>query len=399
MKGLFHIRTYGCQMNERDSEAVAAALTAAGYAAADSESEADILLFNTCSVRERAERKALGKIGGLVKLKRKRPEILIGLFGCMAQRLKNELLDKMPHVDFVIGTDRLADLPMVLADAAEKHARIAAVEPSDADSAAALEAMDGRLSPEDAGERPLSAYVAIMRGCNRFCSYCIVPYVRGREKSRNPERIINEAAELAANGVREITLLGQNVAAYGLEGRLAPNPGESPFALLLERLAKIDGLKRIRFISPHPAFFNDRLIDAIASTPKVCGNVHLPLQSGSDKILKAMNRGYTAAEYLAIADKLREKVPEMTFSTDVIVGFPGERESDFQETRTIFNTIEFDNAYIFKYSPRGGTKAAKLADSIPTEVKEERNHILLEDLKQAAVKRNESLVWDRKSPC
>ena len=377
-------------MNARDSEAVAAVLTGVGFVGAASEAEADILLFNTCSVREQAERKALGKIGGLKKLKRKRPDVIIGVFGCMAQRLESELLDKMPHVDFVIGTDRLADLPNILEKVIGEHARIAEVSTSDADSS--LEAMDGRLIPENAADSSLFAYIAIMRGCNRFCSYCIVPYVRGREKSRDPAKIVAEAAKLATNGVREITLLGQNVAAYGLEGRLRAEENESPFAELLEMLAAIDDLERIRFISPHPAFFSDKLINAIATIPKVCDNVHLPMQSGSDKILKAMNRGYTSADYLTIAAKLRERSPGITFSTDVIIGFPGETEEDFQETRNVFNTVEFDNAYIFKYSPREGTKAAKIADSVPTSMKEERNQILLEDLKRVTIKRNERLV-------
>lgn len=382
-------------MNERDSEAVAAVLTDAGYISAETEAEADILLFNTCSVREQAERKALGKIGGLIKLKRKRPDVIIGVFGCMAQRLKSSLLDKIAHVDFVIGTDRLADLPTVLDKVISEHVRIAELSISNSESS--LEAMDGRLIPEHNADSSLFAYIAIMRGCNRFCSYCIVPYVRGREKSRNPAKIVAEAAKLAANGVREITLLGQNVAAYGLDGRLRAEDNESPFADLLEMLSEISDLKRIRFLSPHPAFFSDKLISAIATIPKVCDNVHLPMQSGSDKILKAMNRGYTSAEYLAIATKLRERSPGITFSTDVIIGFPGETESDFQDTRTVFNTIEFDNAYIFKYSPRKGTKAAKITDSVPTSVKEERNQILLEDLKRMTIKRNECLVGTKVS--
>jgi tRNA-2-methylthio-N6-dimethylallyladenosine synthase len=208
---------------------------------------------------------------------------------------------------------------------------------------------------------------------------------------------VEEATKLAANGVKEITLLGQNVAAYGLDGRLRAEENESPFADLLQMLSEIDTLERIRFISPHPAFFNDKLIDAIATIPKVCDNVHLPMQSGADKILKAMNRRYTSADYLAIVTKLRKRLPDITFSTDVIIGFPGETEEDFQATRNLFNTVEFDNAYIFKYSPREGTKAAKIADSVPTNVKEERNQILLEDLKRVTIKRNERLVGTKVS--
>jgi tRNA-2-methylthio-N6-dimethylallyladenosine synthase len=248
------------------------------------------------------------------------------------------------------------------------------------------------LIPENPDASQLSAYIAVMRGCNRFCSYCIVPYVRGREKSRDPESVVEEAARLVAGGVREVTLLGQNVAAYGLDGRLKPESGESPFADLLKRLSEIEELKRLRFVSPHPAFFNDTLIEAIATLPKVCDNIHLPMQSGADGILKKMNRGYTSREYMSIVGKLRELSPGITFSTDVIVGFPGETEDDFEATRRLFNEVEFDNAYIFKYSPREGTKAARLADSVPIEVKEERNQILLDDLKKVTAKHNERLV-------
>ncbi|MCK5844902.1 MAG: MiaB/RimO family radical SAM methylthiotransferase, partial [Victivallales bacterium] len=277
MSGRFHIKTYGCQMNERDSEAVVAALIKAGHTVAASESEANILLFNTCSVRDQAERKALGKIGILKKLKAKRPDLVIGVFGCMAQRLKNKLLDKMPHIDFVIGTDRLVGLPKVLDKVIAERARIAEVAMTNSD--AALEVMNGRLTGDAKYANFPSAYIAIMRGCNRFCSYCIVPYVRGREKSRRPESIVEEAANLALQGKREITLLGQNVAAYGLEGRMNARSGKSPFAELLKRLVDIDELMRIRFLSPHPAFFNDELIETIATIPKVCDSIHLPMQS------------------------------------------------------------------------------------------------------------------------
>jgi tRNA-2-methylthio-N6-dimethylallyladenosine synthase len=238
-----------------------------------------------------------------------------------------------------------------------------------------------------------SAFIAIMRGCNRFCSYCIVPYVRGREKSREIHDIADEAKKLVDAGIKEIFLLGQNVAAFGLDGKASPkDPSFSPFADLLKELNSISGLARIRFTSPHPAYFNDKLIHAMADLPKVCESLHLPLQSGSDRILKMMNRNYTSAQYLGIVEKLKKLIPDITFSTDVIVAFPGETEEDFNATRKIMNEVGFDNAYIFKYSPRKGTKAAEMPDQIAQETKEMRNQILLEDLALRTQKHNEQMI-------
>jgi tRNA-2-methylthio-N6-dimethylallyladenosine synthase len=379
------IKTYGCQMNERDSEAAAAMLTARGYEIVDSEFDADILLFNTCSVREQAERKAIGKIGILKKLKAQHPEIFIGIMGCMAQNHGEDLLKKLPHVDFIIGTDQLHKLPEII----EQELNCRKQEVRLDDDYSVLTGMSGHYQVE----QKISAYIAIMRGCNRFCSYCIVPYVRGREKSREISDIVAEAKELVKSGVKEIMLLGQNVAAFGLDGRVTPpEDGISPFADLLEALNEIDGLKRIRFTSPYPSYFNDKLIDAIARLPKVCNSLHLPLQSGSDRILKLMNRQYTAESYLEIVNKLKAKISEITFSTDVIVAFPGETEADFIATRDLMNEVGFDNAYIFKYSPREGTSAADMPDQIPEEVKKERNQILLEDLASRTKEHNADMV-------
>jgi tRNA-2-methylthio-N6-dimethylallyladenosine synthase len=238
----------------------------------------------------------------------------------------------------------------------------------------------------------VSAYIALMRGCNRFCSYCIVPYVRGREKSREAQSVIKEARKLVDCGIKEIMILGQNVAAYGLDGRLTANSGESPFADLLAELSNIEGLERIRFVSPHPSCFNDKLIEAVTSLPKVCKNMHLPLQSGSDRILKTMNRGYTAEDYYNIVQRLKKGSPDITFSTDIIVGFPGETQQDFDLTREMFNKVRYDNAFIFKYSPRRGTKAADMDDSVTQKDKEERNHILLADLKKITSENNTAMV-------
>lgn len=375
----FFIKTYGCQMNERDSEAAAAMLIADGHVQADSENDADLILFNTCSVREQAELKAIGKLSILKKLSGSRPGICFGVMGCMAQNRGEELLKKIPHLNFVLGTDKIHELPEIV-----RHHRpgskVSDLEHDDIRDAAGL---DSHLPVNG-----FKAYVSIMRGCDRFCSYCIVPYVRGRERSRSPEAVLDEIRALAGAGVKEVMLLGQNVAAYGVKG-LKMEPDVSPFADLLEAAARIEGIERIRFTSPHPAFFNKRLIECIANTPQVCKSVHLPLQSGSDRILKAMNRPYTAEEYLEIVRSLKEKCAgNIAFSTDIIVGFPGETEEDFEQTRRIMQEVEYDLAYIFKYSPRKGTRSAKMEDDVPQSVKEERNLILLGELEKSSLKAN-----------
>ena len=373
-----YIKTYGCQMNERDSDAAAAMLAADGHTIVDSEDQADLILLNTCSVRDQAERKAIGKLGILKRLKEEHPHLLFGIMGCMAQRCGEELLKTVPQLNFVVGTDRIHELPEIVASLPAPR-KIAA---TGHDNLNDVDGIDAHL------RRSFSDFITIMRGCNRYCSYCIVPYVRGRERSRSPESILEEARKLAEAGVKEIMLLGQNVAAYGIDGIHFPDT-VSPFADLLEKLAEIDGIRRIRFTSPHPAFFNTRLIDAIAKTPKVCKSVHLPLQSGSDRILKAMNRPYTAEQYLHIVDSLKEKCGEIAFSTDIIVGFPGETGADFEATRAVLKRVAYDNAFIFKYSPRKGTKAAEqMADDVPQSVKEERNRILLEDLAECSERAN-----------
>ena len=298
------IKTYGCQMNERDSEAVGALFTQAGHTLCNSENDADVLLFNTCSVRDAAERKAKGKIGFMRKLKYRNPDLIIGVMGCMAQRLGDQLLAELPHLDFVLGTGQLHK-------ALETAEKIAAGRQRIADTAVAPEEID-MLGAH--AQNSWSAQIAITRGCNRFCSYCIVPYVRGREVSRSKKSILEEARMLADSGVREILLLGQNVAAYGLNGDIRP-PAEdhSPFAELLEELNEIPGLARIRYTSPYVSYFNRRLISALANCSKVCRNIHLPLQSGSDRILAAMNRQYTAKSYREKVAQLREAMPDLTF--------------------------------------------------------------------------------------
>jgi len=365
------IKTYGCQMNERDSEAIGALFEKSGHTLCDDENSADVLLFNTCSVRDTAERKAKGKIGYMRKLKNRNPDLIIGVMGCMAQRLGDQLLAELPHLDFVLGTGQLHKALETVENIARNRQRVSSTLPS-------LEEIDMLGEHRN---NSWSAQIAITRGCNRFCSYCIVPYVRGREVSRTRDSIIAEAENLIANGVREILLLGQNVAAYGLNGDIRPPAeGHSPFAELLEALNELPGLERIRYTSPYVSYFNDRLISALASCSKVCHNIHLPLQSGSDRILQAMNRQYTAQSYREKVASLRQAIPDLTFSTDVIVGFPGEEESDFEATRELMNEVGFEQAYIFKYSPRPGAKSALLADTVSEEEKLRRNNILLDDL-------------------
>lgn len=366
-------------MNERDSNALGASLIQRGYELTQKEKEADILLFNTCSVREQAELKAIGKVGILKKLKKEKPHIMIGMLGCMVQSKGAELLEKLPHLDFVIGTDQLHKLPDIIEKELNNREQLSITD------------TNTDISPNLSSHletNSVSDFIAIMRGCDMFCSYCIVPYVRGREKSREISEIADEARKLADKGIKEIMLLGQNVSAFGLNQNAKTRPTESPFAELLIELNRVSGIERIRFISPHPFFFNDKLINTIASCEKVCDNIHLPLQSGSDRILKLMNRRYDSAMYMDIVNKLKKLVPDITFSTDVIVAFPGETQEDFNCSRNVMNEVGFDNAYIFKYSPRNGTPAAKYEDQIPQEVKEERNQILLADLKERTAKNN-----------
>lgn len=383
----FYIKTYGCQMNERDSDSAAALLTAAGHRAVLSEEDADLIVLNTCSVREQAERKAIGKLQIMKKLKQENPRMIFGIMGCMAQSRGEELLKKIRHLDFAVGTDQIHTLPDVVASIQEKRHK----ELVDARGGADAPGIDRhRLETDDS--HSFSAFISIMRGCSRFCSYCIVPFTRGPERSREADSIVKEAEMLVSHGVKEIMLLGQNVAAYGLDGKAPPPPPDvSPFADLLERLNGIEGLRRIRFTSPHPAFFNEKLIGAVVRLPKVCKSMHLPLQSGSDRILAKMNRPYKAEEYLAIVRALRAGAPQMTFSTDVIVGFPTETAEDFEATRAVMKEVGFDNAYIFKYSPRKGTRSEKWTDDVPREVKEERDQILLHDMEEALNVRNAAL--------
>jgi len=405
-----HIKTYGCQMNERDSEAVAAMLRARGYRIVASEHDCDVLLLNTCSVRDAAEQKAIGKAANIAHRKRHQPDFVLGILGCMAQNRGAELLDKLPDVDLIVGTQKFHQVPEYLENI--RAARAAGVPLATSIVDIAEEAgsqntiRDHVLSQDVAGENhaaggtenvgvevppQISAFVSIQQGCNMDCAFCIVPKTRGDERSRPMDDIVAECRGLAARGVREITLLGQIVTSYGRRD-YAHTDGISPFVQLLERVSAIDGIERIRFTSPHPRGFKQDLVDAYGRLPKLCGYVHLPMQSGSDRILRAMNRPYTRERYFEIVEALRAVRPDMYFSTDIIVGFPGETDEEFEQTRELFERCNYDMAYVFKYSIRSGTPAAEMGDQIPDEVKEARNATLLGLLQQNSVRRNATLV-------
>ena len=389
-----HIKTYGCQMNERDSEAVAAMLRARGYRIVPDEDACDILLLNTCSVRDAAEQKAIGKAGYLQQRKKRQPDFVLGILGCMAQNRGAALLEQLPDVDLIVGTQKFHQVPDYLDNlraAREAGVPIGASIVDIAEEAGSQNTIKDHLAPETAADRQVSAFVSIQQGCNMDCAFCIVPKTRGDERSRPMDDIVAECRSLVARGVREITLLGQIVTSYGRRD-YAHTDGVSPFVQLLDRVHAIDGLARIRFTSPPPRGFKDDLVAAYGRLPKLCGYVHLPMQSGSDRILRAMNRPYTRERYRAIVDALRAVQPGMYLSTDVIVGFPGETDADFADTCGLFEACDFDMAYVFKYSIRTGTPAAALGDQVPEEVKEERNRVLLEILQRNSLRRTTALV-------
>jgi tRNA-2-methylthio-N6-dimethylallyladenosine synthase len=385
------IKTYGCQMNERDSEAVAAMLRARGYRIVDREETCDILLLNTCSVRDAAEQKAIGKAANVIARKRRNPDFVLGILGCMAQNRGAALLDTLPDVDLIIGTQKFHQVPDYLDNLRAARAAGVPVGASIVDIGEEAGSQNTIRDHLETDERQISAFVSIQQGCNMDCSFCIVPKTRGDERSRPMDEIVAECRQLAERGVREITLLGQIVTSYGRRD-YAHTDGVSPFVQLVERVHAIEGIERIRFTSPHPRGFKQDLVEAYGRLPKLCEYVHLPMQSGSDRILRAMNRPYSRDRYREIVDSLRAVKPGMYFSTDVIVGFPGETDEDFEQTRQLFEACNYDMAYIFKYSVRSGTVAADLGDQISDAVKEHRNQVLLELLKANSVRRNEQLI-------
>ncbi|MEZ5413232.1 MAG: tRNA (N6-isopentenyl adenosine(37)-C2)-methylthiotransferase MiaB [Opitutaceae bacterium] len=386
-----YIKTYGCQMNERDSEAVAAMLRARGYRIVDDEHACDIMLLNTCSVRDAAEQKAIGKAGYVSARKKKQPDFVLGILGCMAQNRGAALLDALPDVDLIVGTQKFHQVPDYLDNL--RAARDAGVPIGSsivdiAEEAGSQNTIRDHLETE---EKQVSAFVSIQQGCNMDCHFCIVPKTRGDERSRPMEDIVAECRNLAAKGVKEITLLGQIVTSYGRRDYVHTE-GVSPFVQLIEKVHAIDGIERIRFTSPHPRGFKQDLVEAYGRLPKLCEYVHLPMQSGSNRILRAMNRPYSRERYREIVDALRAVRPDMYFSTDIIVGYPGETEAEFEETRELFEACNYDMAYIFKYSIRSGTVAADLADQVPDAEKERRNQVLLDILRKNSERRTAQLI-------
>ncbi len=414
------IKTYGCQMNERDSEAVAAQLVAKGYTLELSEAAADVILLNTCSVRDFAEQKAIGKMQNIAAdVRKNRPNVVLGFMGCMAQSRGQELIDKLPDVDLVLGTQKFhhaADyLDEILTGRRNKIVDVAAERGSETTIREHL--LYGKVARNGDSHRPplqVTAYVSIMQGCNQRCTFCIVPDTRGEERSRGIPDIVAECRQLVAQGVKEITLLGQIVTNYGKRGRwsssfslsglssssdtlkreLQPS-AKSPFVQLLDAVHEIEGLERIRFTSPHPKGYGDDLIEAYARLPKLVESAHLPVQSGSDRVLKLMHRGYTRERFLGLVKKLRRARPDIGITTDIIVGFPGETEDDFEQTLSLAREVEFDNAYLFKYSPRRDTPAAGMPDQVPLKIREERNHRLLETINEIGRRKYDAFVGRR----
>jgi len=362
-------------MNERDSEAVAAQLVAKGYALSPEEAAADVILLNTCSVRDAAEQKALNKMQTLIGQTRKHnPDAVLGFMGCMAQSRGRELVDQLPDVDLVLGTQKFHRAGEYLDDLlAGRRDKVVDTDEETGSEATIREHLS--LGVSDA--KAVTAFVSIMQGCNQFCTFCIVPYTRGRERCRSIEDIVAECRELVVSGVREITLLGQIVNSYG-KREIGVKDGKSAFVQLIEAVHEIEGLKRIRFTSPHPKGYGDDLVEAYARLPKLAENAHLPVQSGSNRMLKLMHRGYTRERFVELVCKLRATRPEIGIGTDIIVGFPGETEADFDETLSLCREVEFDNAFLFKYSQRRDTPAAAMPDQLPESLIEERHARLLE---------------------
>jgi len=375
----YQILTFGCQMNERDSEILAGQLHEMGYTRTGDLEESDIIILNTCCVRETAENKVWGRIGELKALKSRKPELIIGICGCMTQQAETakKIRHRAPHVELIFGTHNIHQLPELIGKLMEERKAIIDIWETEGDIVENL--------PSKRVEG-VKAYVSIMYGCNNFCTYCIVPYVRGRERSRRPADIIAEVEGLAEEGYKEVMLLGQNVNSYGKD----LDPGVD-FAGLLEDLDRVNGgLARIRYMTSHPRDFTDRLIDVISSSEKVCEHFHLPVQAGGNSVLKRMNRGYTKETYLKLVEKIRIRVPHASITTDLIVGFPGETEDDFAETMDLIEKVRFDAAFTFVYNKRSGTPAAEMSDQVPAETKSERIQKLIQ--RQNAISHEKNLV-------
>src|SRR5246127_2400414 len=403
----FFIKTYGCQMNERDSEQVAHSLTARGYERVAHEAEADVVLLNTCSVRDMADQKALGKMGMLGRMAKERQHVVFGFLGCMAQARGESLLKDLPHVDLVVGTQKFHRVPDYVDELVTRKNGRGRQCRFGSDPGAPNRAMgDPRLSIVDIAEergsqeticeqqlvpRQATAFVSIMQGCNMHCTFCIVPQTRGAERSRSIDEIVSEVRDLVSRGVKEVTLLGQIVNLYGRH-EFPKIDNKSPFVQLLEAVHEVEGLERVRFTSPHPIGFRDDLIDTLSSLPKLAEHIHLPLQSGSNRILRAMHRAYTAEKYVDLVRRIRRAREGIAITTDIIVGFPGETADDYKQTRDLVEEIQFDNAFVFRYSPRRDTSAAEMSDQIDERTKEGGNQGLLRVVNESTRRAGERLV-------
>ncbi len=377
-KKYFTIVTYGCQMNQHDSERLAGQLKSIGYEYTDTLQEANFVLVNTCCVRESAEKKIYGKIGELKTLKASNPSLIIGITGCMAQKDRDKLFKKAPHIDLVLGTHNVHQLVDIVKEFEQTKKHVLAV----------LDKAD-QLEPDVPTIRKgtVAAWVPIMYGCNNFCTYCIVPYVRGRERSRPVEDIVKEVHQLGQEGFKEITLLGQNVNSYGKDIE-----NHSDFADLLAAVDQVETIERIRYMTSHPRDMNDKVISVIKNSKKICEYFHLPIQSGSNTILKAMNRGYTVEYYRELVAKIRKEIPNASLTTDIIIGFPGETEELFKETLDFVKEIGFDSAYTFLYSKRSGTPAATMPNQVPADVKQKHLQQLMDAQNEISLEINKQLV-------
>ncbi|MCS5633833.1 MAG: tRNA (N6-isopentenyl adenosine(37)-C2)-methylthiotransferase MiaB [Candidatus Marinimicrobia bacterium] len=375
MSKSYYIETYGCQMNVADSELVSGLLTKAGYSEAKDIYNADAIFVNTCAIREHAEEKIHSRLGYYHQIKKKNPKMIIGLLGCMAQNLKEDILESKPYVDIVLGPDSYRRLPEMIEKRNGNSTHLVDTKLS------RFEVYEDMFPSRHLG---INAWIPIMRGCDKFCTFCIVPFTRGRERSRSLEGLIDEITQAVSDGFIEITLLGQNVNSYIHEGR--------GFHELLDAIANVPGVKRIRYTSPHPQDMTKDVLDVMSKHDNICNSVHLPLQAGNDKVLKRMNRTYTKEQFIALVDQIRDRLPRVGISTDIIVGFPGENEFEFQETLEVMDTIKFDSAYTFKYSSRPGTKAAEFEDHVVEPEKQDRLERVIKAQKEHTLQRNKSMV-------
>jgi len=371
-----YVETYGCQMNKADSELITGLLKCDGYRVTDDAEQADVILVNTCAIRENAERRVLGRMSELNRLKHGNPELVLGLCGCMSQHLGEKILDQAPYIDLVAGPDTYRGLPDMLRALDNGH------EPA---LSLSWDRVEHYLDIDPVREPGVNGWVTIMRGCDKMCSYCIVPFVRGRERSTPHQEIVRQVEHLANEGYKEVTLLGQTVNKYV--------DGDVDFAALLRMTADVEGIQRVRFTSPHPGHFPDHMIETMADHPKICPHTHLPLQSGSTRTLAQMRRDYSAEGFLDVVHRLRDRIPNIALTTDIITGFCGETEADFQATYDMMETIRFDAAFMFKYSPRSGTAAYnRLKDDVPEEEKGRRLTAIIDLQKQISESKNQHYV-------